>query len=158
MKTHKWVLLIEDDANDADLIRQVLAKTRTEAEVVHVANGADALNCLYQRETFALGDKGPPSLVLLDLKMPRVDGFAVLEQIKGDDGLKSIPVAIFSSSREEADLVRSYHLGTNAYVVKPVNFEQFTDALEAMEKFWVSVNEPPPRPRHSQRTGATQHS
>src|SRR5262249_41041562 len=119
MKTHKWVLLVEDDANDADLVRQVLAKTRTDAEVVHVADGADALNCLYQRETFAIAEKGPPSLVLLDLKMSRVDGFAVLEQIKRDHGLKSIPVAVFTSSREEADIARSYHLGTNAYVVKP---------------------------------------
>lgn len=144
MRTHKWVLLVEDDANDADLVRQVLGKSRTDVEVVHVTDGADALNCLYQRETFALSNKGPPSLVLLDLKTPRVDGFAVLEQMKRDNSLKAIPVAVFTSSQEEADIARSYHLGTNAYVVKPVNFEQYTDAVEAMERFWMCVNEPPP--------------
>lgn len=144
MKPQKWILLAEDDVNDAGLTLRVLSNSPVPVVVVHVKDGAEALNCLYRRAAFESRDTGPPSLVLLDLKMPRVDGFSVLQKVKSDREMKAIPVAIFSSSKEPADLVRSYELGTNAYVVKPVDFQAFMDALQEIKSFWIRYNEQPP--------------
>jgi CheY-like chemotaxis protein len=153
MKPHKWILLAEDDVNDAGLTLRVLSTAPTPVVVVHVKDGAEALNCLYRREGFQARDTGPPCLVLLDLKMPKVDGFAVLQKVKSDTAMKSIPVAIFSSSREPTDLVRSYELGTNAYVVKPVDFMAFREALQEIKDFWIKFNEQPPEGAANQSDG-----
>lgn len=147
MSIRKWILLAEDDGNDAGLTLHVLAGSPAPALVVHVKDGVQALNCLYRRAAFVSRDTGPPSLVLLDLKMPRVDGFAVLQQVKGDAAMRAIPIAVFTSSREPADLARSYDLGTNAYVVKPVDFDEFTRALQEIKRFWLNYNEQPPSRR-----------
>jgi CheY-like chemotaxis protein len=113
-------------------------------EVVHVRDGADALDYLYRRGEFADRSNGQPAIVLLDLKMPRVDGIDVLRQIKSDPALKMIPVVMMTSSREEQDLLNSYQLGVNAYVVKPVQFHEFVDAVKQVGGFWAVTNEPPP--------------
>ena len=144
MNTQKWVLLVEDDSNDAGLAQHVLTQSPSPVIVVHVKDGAEALNCLRRRETFRSRDPTPPALLLLDLKMPRMDGFSVLEQVKRDTDLKTIPVTVFTSSSEPADLARSYELGTNAYVVKPVDFEAFRDVLDEIKDFWINHNEQPP--------------
>jgi CheY-like chemotaxis protein len=144
MNTQKWILLVEDDSNDAGLALQVLTNKPSPVAVVHVKDGAEALNCLYRRDSFQARDTGPPALLLLDLKMPRVDGFAVLQQLKGDSALRAIPVTVFTSSREPSDLARSYELGTNSYVVKPLDFKAFTDVLRDIKKFWLDCNELPP--------------
>jgi len=104
----------------------------------------EALDCLYRRGAFQSRDDNPPAVVLLDLKMPKVDGLEVLRQIKSDAALKSIPVVIFTSSRERTDLARTYLLGANAYVVKPLGFQEFVSALKDVKKFWLIINEPPP--------------
>jgi CheY-like chemotaxis protein len=144
MKPQKWILLAEDDTNDAGLTLHVLSNMPSPVPVVHVKDGAEALSCLYRRDAFSSRDTGAPSLVLLDLKMPGVDGFAVLRQVKGDAAMSAVPVAVFTSSREPSDLARSYELGTNAYVVKPVDFEAFTRTLQEIQDFWLNCNEPPP--------------
>lgn len=141
----KWILLVEDDLQDADMALRALTNGPLRVEVVHVKDGAEALNCLYHRDAFANRNNGPPALVLLDLKMPRLDGFDVLERVKSDSELRTIPVAVFTSSREQSDILRSYQLGTNAYVVKPVGFREFTNALQALGRFWLTINEPPPK-------------
>lgn len=113
-------------------------------EVVIAQNGAEALDYLYARGKFAGHTNGDPVVVLLDLKMPKVDGLEVLRQIKSDPQKKRIPIVMMTSSREEQDLVRSYDLGVNAYVVKPVDFQQFLDSVRKLSCFWALVNEPPP--------------
>ena len=140
----KWILLVEDDLNDADMTLRVLTDGSQQVEVVHVKDGAEALSCLYHRDAFANRNNGPPALILLDLKMTRMDGFEVLQRVKNDTNLRSIPVAVFTSSREPSDVIRGYQLGTNAYVVKPVDFHEFVSTLHAMENFWLAINEPPP--------------
>jgi CheY-like chemotaxis protein len=112
-------------------------------EVVVTRNGAEALDFLYRRGEFSGRPEGNPAVVLLDLKMPKVDGMEVLRQIKADDRLKTVPVVMLTSSREEQDLVRSYKLGVNAYVVKPIDFQQFIDAIKQLGLFWAVLNEPP---------------
>lgn len=144
MSTQKWILLVEDDADDADLAMRALHNEVWTGEVVHASDGAEALDCLYRRGPFESRGEDPPSLVLLDLKMPRIDGFDVLQQIKSDTRFKSVPVVVFTSSRESTDVARSYQLGANAYIVKPVGFQQFSDTLQHAQRFWLGVNEPPP--------------
>ena len=114
-------------------------------EVVVVGNGAEALDYLYGRGKYANHGNGTPVVVLLDLKMPKVDGLEVLRQMKSDPELRRIPVVMMTSSREEQDLVRSYDLGVNAYVVKPVEFRQFTESVRKLSCFWALINEPPPK-------------
>ena len=145
----KQIVLAEDNANDVELTVNALRENHIVNELVVVRDGADALAYLYKRDRFAQRAGGNPALVLLDLKMPKVDGIEVLRQIKGDPVLKHIPVVMLTSSREEQDLVRSYELGVNAYVVKPVDFHEFIDAVKLLGGFWAVVNEPPPP-----RTGA----
>jgi CheY-like chemotaxis protein len=113
-------------------------------EVLVLGDGSLALDYLHCRGSFRERQRGNPALILLDLKLPKVDGLEVLHQIRTDDGLKLIPVVVLTSSREERDLVASYRLGVNAYVVKPVEFHQFVNAVKELGIFWVLVNEPPP--------------
>lgn len=146
----KRILLAEDSAQDAELTLMALGEYRVANEVVHVRDGVQALDYLYRRGAFAMRDQGHPAVVLLDLKMPKVDGLDVLRTIKTDEQLKTIPVVMLTSSREETDLARSYNLGVNAYVVKPVGFRQFVQAIKDLGVFWTILNEPPPGvvPRH----------
>jgi CheY-like chemotaxis protein len=138
------ILLAEDNANDVELTVAALKANRLANEVVVVRDGAQALDYLYRRADFASREPGLPALVLLDLKMPKVDGLEVLRVIKADPAMRSIPIVVLTSSREEQDLVRSYDLGVNAYVVKPVAFEAFVDAVKTLGGFWAVLNELPP--------------
>jgi CheY-like chemotaxis protein len=140
----RHILLAEDNAHDAELTTTALRDHRLINDVVHVRDGAEALDYLFRRNRFAARASGHPSLVLLDLKMPKVDGIEVLRQIKSNSELKMIPVVVLTSSREEQDVVRSYNLGVNAYVVKPVDFSEFVDAVKVLGGFWAIVNEPSP--------------
>jgi len=140
----KRILLAEDNPKDVELTLTALDEHNLANEVVVVNDGAEALDYLYRRGKFAMRADNDPAVVLLDLKMPKVDGLEVLRTIKKDDNLKTIPLVILTSSREEKDLVESYKLGVNAYVVKPVNFQQFIEAVKELGAFWAVVNEPPP--------------
>jgi CheY-like chemotaxis protein len=137
------ILLVEDDPNDAELALAVLTESRLAYDVVHVGDGQAALDCL--REWGALeGRRGShPAVVLLDLELPKVDGFEVLVAIKADPRLRSIPVVVLTSSREQQDLVRSYDLGVNAFVVKPVEFAELSAAIRELGLFWAVLNETP---------------
>lgn len=140
----KRILLAEDNPKDVELTLTALDEHHLANEVVVVNDGAEALDYLYRRGKFAMRTDNNPAVVLLDLKMPKVDGLEVLRTIKKDDNLKTIPTVILTSSREEKDLVESYKLGVNAYVVKPVNFQQFIEAVKELGAFWAVINEPPP--------------
>jgi CheY-like chemotaxis protein len=140
----KRILLVEDSANDIELTLGAMEENHLANEVVVVRDGAEALDFIYKRGVFKLRKNGNPAVVLLDLKLPRVDGLEVLKQLKADPELKSIPVVMLTSSREEQDLVRSYKLGVNAYVVKPVDFSDFVTALRELGLFWAVINQPPP--------------
>jgi len=140
----KRILLAEDNPKDVELTLTALDEHNLANEVVVVNDGAEAPDYLYRRGKFAMRADNDPAVVLLDLKMPKVDGLEVLRTIKKDDKLKSIPLVILTSSREEKDLVESYKLGVNAYVVKPVNFQQFIEAVKELGAFWAVINEPPP--------------
>jgi CheY-like chemotaxis protein len=135
---------VEDSTADVELALEALNEFQLANEVFHVADGAEALDYVYRRGNFANHAKGHPAVVLLDLKMPRVDGTAVLKKLKSDPDLKQIPVIVMTSSREERDMVSSYALGANAYVVKPLNFHDFMDTVKYLGLFWVVVNQPPP--------------
>lgn len=143
MNELRRILLVEDSAPDAELAMNALRRHLANA-IDHVHDGAEALDYLYRRGAFAAREPGQPAVVLLDLKMPRVDGLEVLRQVKGDAALKRIPVVVMTSSREEQDLVRSYELGVNAYVVKPMKFGDFAEAVKQIGMFWALINEPPP--------------
>ena len=138
------ILLVEDSLKDIELVLAALKKNNFANEVVVARDGAEALDYLYRRGKFQSRAGGLPIVMLLDLKMPKVDGLEVLRQIKGDEALKLLPVVMLTSSREEEDLVKSYRLGVNAYVVKPVGFQQFVDAIKQTGMFWAVINEPPP--------------
>ncbi len=138
------ILLAEDSSSDVELTLAAFAEHKLANKIEVVDDGAEALDYLYCRGKFQQRTTGNPALILLDLKMPKVDGLEVLHQIKQDAKLKSIPVVMLTSSREEPDLQRSYQLGVNAYVVKPVEFQSFVDAVKQIGAFWVLYNEPPP--------------
>ena len=140
----KPILLVEDNPKDVELSLVALAKTQLANEVVVVRDGAEALDYLRSAGAYEGRPQGNPAVVLLDLKLPKVDGLQVLEQIKGDANLQAIPVVILTSSREEKDLIRSYKTGVNAYVVKPVSFKEFMGAIQDLGVFWALLNEPPP--------------
>jgi len=140
----KRILLAEDNPQDVELTLTALDEHNLANEVVVVNDGAEALDYLYRRGKYAMRADNDPAVVLLDLKMPKVDGLEVLRTIKNDNKLKTIPLVILTSSREEKDLVESYKLGVNAYVVKPVNFQQFIEAVKELGAFWAVINEPPP--------------
>jgi CheY-like chemotaxis protein len=140
----KRVLLVDDDANDVELTLSALAEYNLANEVLIAGDGQEALDYLYCRDKFAGRPLENPAVILLDLKLPRVDGLDVLRCIRADENLRMIPVVILTSSREEKDLVDGYRLGTNAYVVKPVDFHDFVDAIKHIGLFWSVINEPPP--------------
>jgi CheY-like chemotaxis protein len=137
------ILLAEDNPNDIELSLEALEEHRLANEVVVVRDGAEALDYLYRRGAFANRPEGHPAVVLLDLKMPKVSGLEVLSQLKADEQMKLLPVVILTSSREEQDLVTSYRLGANAYVVKPIRFQELVDAVKQLGIFWAVLNEPP---------------
>jgi CheY-like chemotaxis protein len=138
------ILLAEDSAQDVELTLNALAKHNLANSVEVARDGAEALDYLYRRGKYAARHNGNPVLLVLDLKMPRVDGLEVLRAVKADPRLRAIPVVILTSSREEQDVVRSYELGVNAYVVKPVEFDKFVHAVRDLGLFWMLLNEPPP--------------
>ena len=149
MTSLKRILLVEDSPRDAELILDALNANQLANKVVHVRDGADAMDYLYRRGEFAGRTDSQPALMLLDLKLPKVDGLEVLRQIKGDPALQTIPVVMMTSSREESDLVHSYQLGVNAYVVKPMKFQDFVEAVKQVGIFWAVINEVPPGNVHS---------
>src|ERR1700730_13537384 len=138
------ILLVEDDPNDVELTLTALEEYHLANEVVVARDGAEALDYLYRRGAFATRMNGNPAVLLLDLKLPKVDGLEVLQQIKGDPKLKFIPVVVLTSSHEERDMITSYKWGVIAYVVKPVDFHEFVNAVKELGIFWALVNEPPP--------------
>jgi CheY-like chemotaxis protein len=154
------ILLVEDDPRDVDLTLAALEEYHLANTVLVVHDGAEALDYLYHRGKFKMRAGGDPILVLLDLKMPKVNGLEVLKIIKADECLKIIPVVVLSSSRETPDLVECYKHGVNAYVVKPVDFAEFMKAVKQLGIFWAAINEPPPEigavplcPEHKENAG-----
>lgn len=141
----KKILLVEDDPRDVELTLAALEEHHLANKVTVVRDGAEALDYLYQRGSFAGRTGGNPIVVLLDLKLPKFNGLEVLKIIKADEHLKFIPVVVLTSSRETPDLVKCYQHGINAYVVKPVDFTDFMKAVKQVGVFWAAVNEPPPQ-------------
>jgi CheY-like chemotaxis protein len=144
MSDLKRILLVEDDPKDVELTLAGLAEYNLANEVVVAPDGEEALDYLYRRGKHESRPSGNPAVMLLDLKLPKVNGFEVLEQVRADEKLKMIPVVVLTSSHEERDLVKSYKLGVNAYVVKPVDFHQFVNAVKELGAFWAVINEAPP--------------
>jgi CheY-like chemotaxis protein len=138
------ILLVEDDAKDLELTLTALDEYNLANEVVVARDGQEALDYLYFRGKFASRSRENPAVLLLDLKLPKVNGLEVLQQVKSDEKLRMIPVVVLTSSREEKDMVASYNLGVNAYVVKPVDFHEFVNAIKDLGVFWAVINEPPP--------------
>jgi DNA-binding response OmpR family regulator len=138
------ILMVEDDAKDVELTLMALEEYNLANEVVVTHDGEEALDYLYCRGNFSAREGDNPAVLLLDLKLPKLDGLEVLQQIKSDEKLKMIPVVVLTSSHEEKDMVASYKLGVNAYVVKPVDFHEFVNAIKELGAFWAVVNEPPP--------------
>ena len=138
------ILLVEDDPRDVELTLTALEEYNLANEVIVARDGEEALEYLYSRGKFKTRSSDNPAVMLLDLKLPKVDGLEVLKQIKSDGKLSMIPVVVLTSSNEEKDLVASYRLGVNAYVVKPVDFHEFVNAIRELGAFWAVVNEPPP--------------
>ena len=149
MEELRSILLAEDNPNDVELTLSGLAQLHLANEVVVVRDGAEALDYLYSRGKYASRNDDNPAVILLDLKMPKVDGLQVLNEIKSNEKLKSIPVVMLTSSAQESDLVKSYQLGVNAYVVKPVSYREFVNAVRQVGAFWAVVNEPPPESTES---------
>lgn len=140
----KPILLVEDDKRDLELTLVALERSQLANEVIVLRDGAQALDYLLREGDFAGRAEGNPAVILLDLKMPKVNGLEVLQKVRATDALRSVPVVMLTSSQEEADVVRSYELGVNAYVVKPVEFKQFVTAIADLGVFWAVLNEPPP--------------
>ncbi len=139
------ILMVEDDAKDVELTLTALEEYNLANEVVVTRDGEQALDYLYGRGEYKTRSSDNPAVILLDLKLPKVDGLEVLKQIKADERLRIIPVVVLTSSKEEKDMVASYRLGVNAYVVKPVDFHEFVNAIKELGVFWAIINEPPPR-------------
>ena len=138
------ILIVEDDPNDVELTLTALSEYNLANEVVVTRDGQQALDYLYCRGEFAGRPDDNPAVMLLDLKLPKVDGLEVLKRVKSDERLKMLPVVVLTSSHEEKDMMRSYSLGVNAYVVKPVDFHEFVNAIKELGIFWAIINEPPP--------------
>ena len=143
----KRILLVEDSPQDVELTLSAFREINLANEVVVVHDGAEALDFLYARGDFSGREGGLPAVMLLDLKLPKVDGAQVLAAVRADPAMRQLPVVILTSSREEQDVMRAYENGTNAYVVKPVDFEQFTRAIRELGIFWAVHNVPPLRSR-----------
>jgi DNA-binding response OmpR family regulator len=144
MSTLGRILIVEDDPNDVELTLTALEEYNLANEVVVTRDGEEALDYLYCRGNFKTRSNDSPAVLLLDLKLPKRDGLEVLQQIKSDEKLKMIPVVVLTSSHEEKDVVASYKLGVNAYVVKPVDFHEFVNAVKELGVFWALINESPP--------------
>jgi CheY-like chemotaxis protein len=138
------ILLVEDDPRDVELTLTALEDYKLANEVVVARDGQEALDFLNCQGQFAARPRENPAVMLLDLKLPKVDGLEVLKQVKSDERLKMIPVVVLTSSHEEQDMLRSYKFGVNAYVVKPVDFHEFVNAIKELGVFWAVINEPPP--------------
>jgi CheY-like chemotaxis protein len=138
------ILMVEDDPKDVELTLTALEDYNLANEVVVTRDGQQALDYLYCRGEYKTRSSGNPAVMLLDLKLPKVDGLEVLKQVKSDGELRVIPVVVLTSSKEEKDMVASYKLGVNAYVVKPVDFHEFVNAIKELGVFWAVINEPPP--------------
>ena len=138
------ILMVEDDPKDVELTLTALEDYKLANEVVVTRDGEEALDYLYCRGNFTTRTPENPAVLLLDLKLPKVDGLEVLQQIKSDEKLRMIPVVVLTSSHEERDMVASYKLGVNAYVVKPVDFHEFINAVKELGIFWAVINQPPP--------------
>ena len=140
----KTILLAEDNPNDVELTLEAMAENNLANRVFVVKDGVETLEYLRCQGKYKLRKAGNPALVLLDIKMPRMDGIEVLRNIRSDAALKKIPVVILTSSSEEKDLINTYDLGVNAYVVKPIDFKQFLEAVKQIGSFWAVLNELPP--------------
>lgn len=140
----KPILLVEDNPKDLELALLAFEKSQLANEVICLRDGVEALDYLLYRGVYKDRPRGNPAVVLLDLKLPKVDGHQVLREIRGNPDVQSTPVVVLTSSREESDLLRSYRLGVNAYVVKPVSFRDFIEAIQELGMFWAVLNEPPP--------------
>jgi DNA-binding response OmpR family regulator len=143
MRANRRILLVEDDPMDVELSLTALSEYKIANCIDVVRDGAEALDYLFRRGTFKTRDEQDPVVVILDLKLPKVSGLEVLRQLKADPKLKVVPVVILTSSREEQDLIASYKLGVNSYVVKPVEFHKFIDAVRELGLFWMVINEVP---------------
>jgi CheY-like chemotaxis protein len=144
METLKRILLVEDDSRDVELTLNALSEYNLANEIAIARDGAEALDYLYRRGAFAQRPPGSPVVILLDLKMPKLDRVEVLRQLKADEQMRLIPIVILTSSRESRDLEECYRLGVNAYVVKPVRFTGFVEAVKQLGVLWALINEPPP--------------
>jgi CheY-like chemotaxis protein len=140
----KPIVLVEDNPNDLELTLVALERSQLANEVIVLRDGAEALDYLFRRNAHSDRKIGNPAVLLLDLKLPKVDGLEVLKAIRESEELRSVPVVMLTSSREEPDLQRAYALGVNAYVVKPVEFKEFVSAISDLGIFWAVLNEPPP--------------
>jgi CheY-like chemotaxis protein len=149
MNTLRSILLVEDNPNDVELTMTALKEANLANEVVVANDGEQALDYLFRRGPHAGRTGRQPAVILLDLKMPKVDGHEVLRQIKADPDLKLTPIVVLTSSKEERDLFQSYDNGANSYVVKPVDFEEFVTAISKLGVFWALLNEPPPNDNQS---------
>jgi len=138
------ILMVEDDPRDVELTLTALEDYKLANEVVVCRDGQEALDYLYSRGKFSDRVNESPAVILLDLKLPKVDGLEVLQQVKSDERLRMIPVVMLTSSHEEKDMMQSYKLGVNAYVVKPVDFHEFVNAVKELGVFWAVINQPPP--------------
>ena len=139
----RTVLLAEDSPHDAEMAIDALRDANLANPIVHVEDGVETLDYLLRRGRFADRPEGDPAVLLLDIKMPRMDGLEVLTELRNNQRFNHLPVVILSSSREESDLARSWDLGVNAYVVKPVDVDQFFEAVRTLGRFWAVLNEPP---------------
>jgi CheY-like chemotaxis protein len=145
MGTLRPILLVEDNPSDRELTLAALGRCQLANEIVIARDGEEALNYMYARGPWQDRDPGDPAVVLLDLKLPKIDGLEVLEKLKGDPAQRHVPIVMLTSSKEERDVVRSYELGVKSFVVKPVEFNEFFEAIQDLGMFWAILNEPPPR-------------
>ena len=143
MKTLARILLIEDNPNDVEMTLEAFSECNLVNEVAAVSDGQEALDYLFLQGAYANRPQGNPAVILLDLKLPKIDGMEVLRRIRANEKLKHIPVVIMTSSREERDIAEGYQLGVNAYVVKPVDFPHFVEAVKGLGVFWALINQPP---------------
>lgn len=143
---NKVILLVEDNPDDEVLTLRAFERNGLANEIVVTRDGVEALEYLFATGPYAQRDPSPPTLILLDLKLPKIDGLEVLRRLREDPRTRALPVVILTSSREEQDLVESYRLGANSYVRKPVDFDHFAEAARQLGLYWLVLNEPPPRP------------
>lgn len=146
MRNHKIILLVEDNPDDVTLTLKALEKNNVANGVVVVTDGAEALDYLFCTGKFADRDMGAmPAIVLLDLRLPKIDGLEVLKRLRADERTNILPIVILTSSKEEQDMITSYKLGANSYIQKPVDFNQFSEAVRQLGLYWLVLNEPPPK-------------